>query len=237
MRQRTSAIVVIAVCFFANTVLGQTEKHVELDRSSQALQSAYGNGKLKEAKKIAQATLALMDEIYGAESKESLQPMLILANIIASQNDYKDAKATYLRAFSLARKHYGDSSGEMEQVRANHSYYMNSLELIRWYSTDEGYAKQFTEFWGFEYGKAKKVARPQWPAEMDDRYRSARHRVLVKVSIDEFGKVTKADGMIGDPGLFAYAVPAALKSEFEPTLKNGKATAVTNFILFTLSVR
>lgn len=237
MRETLVLLLFIVFLFTGGAVNAQIQKQNDLKSTTQSLQIAFENGEFKEAKKLAQRAIELTEENYGPEAKQSLEPTVVLANVLANLGEYGLAKETYLKAFTLTRKHFGDSSPEMLQVRANHIYNMNSIRVARSYANDDKYFKQLIDFWGFEFGKAKKMVRPNWPRELKETYKSFQIRVVVKVDIDESGKVTAAEGAIGDPALFPYAVEAAMKMEFEPTIKNGTAVAVTNHVIFVLRFR
>jgi TonB family protein len=79
-------------------------------------------------------------------------------------------------------------------------------------------------------GRAVKLVKPDYPLIAKKGHASG--TVLVKVSIDEEGKVIGANVISGHPLLWAVCVEAAKNSLFSPTLLGNKPVRVTGVIQY-----
>ena len=79
-------------------------------------------------------------------------------------------------------------------------------------------------------GRALKLVTPSYPVIARKAHASG--TVLVKVLIDEEGKVIAATAISGHPLLFALCVQAAKDSLFSPTLFGDKPVKVTGMIQY-----
>jgi TonB family protein len=84
-------------------------------------------------------------------------------------------------------------------------------------------------------GRAVKLVKPSYPAIARQGHASG--TVLVKVLIDEEGKVIAANVTSGHPLLFAVCVEAAKNSLFSPTMIGGKPVKVAGFIQYNFIER
>jgi tetratricopeptide (TPR) repeat protein len=84
-------------------------------------------------------------------------------------------------------------------------------------------------------GRARKLVKPSYPAIARQGHASG--TVLVKVLIDEEGKVVAANATSGHPLLFAVCVEAAKNSLFSPTMLAGKPVKVAGFIQYNFIER
>jgi TonB family protein len=84
-------------------------------------------------------------------------------------------------------------------------------------------------------GKALKLPLPKYPSSaMNARITGT---VIVKVVIDEEGKVMVAQAITGHPSLWPNAVKAARQARFSPTLEEGKAVKVYGKITYNFLMR
>lgn len=88
---------------------------------------------------------------------------------------------------------------------------------------------------GVVNGRAKKLVKPLYP--FTARADKISGTVVVKVVIDETGKVISALPAGGPPPLFKESVEAAKKSRFEPTLVCGTPTKVVGIITYVFLPR
>ena len=84
-------------------------------------------------------------------------------------------------------------------------------------------------------GRALKLAMPSYPAKA--RKARASGTVVVKVLIDEEGKVIAAKAISGHPLLLDASVEAAKNSLFSPTLLGGKPVKVDGVIQYNFVER
>lgn len=79
---------------------------------------------------------------------------------------------------------------------------------------------------------AKAVSRPEPAYPPLAKAARASGPVIVKVTVDETGKVTSADAIAGHPLLRAAAVAAARQATFKPTLLSGEPVKVTGLLTY-----
>ncbi len=79
-------------------------------------------------------------------------------------------------------------------------------------------------------GKARKLLKPEYPAEARSNRISG--RVDVQVVIDENGRVTSAGAISGHPALHRASREAACDARFSPTLLSGRPVKVTGIISY-----
>jgi Ca-activated chloride channel family protein len=79
--------------------------------------------------------------------------------------------------------------------------------------------------------KAINLPKPEYPSTAKSV--GAQGRVIVELTIDETGKVTKARAISGHPLLHKAAVAAALQARFSPTILSGEPVSITGTISYT----
>jgi protein TonB len=79
-------------------------------------------------------------------------------------------------------------------------------------------------------GKALNLPKPEYPEEA--RQFRVHGTVLVKIKIDESGKVIEAVATCGNPYLRRASEEAAYKARFTPTFKAGQPVQVTGVIIY-----
>lgn len=77
-------------------------------------------------------------------------------------------------------------------------------------------------------GKAKSLPAPVYPVFA--RQRRIQGKVVIKVTVDEQGRVSKAEPLCGHPALTGAALEAARLAVFEPTLVGGRPVEVSGWI-------
>jgi TonB family protein len=221
------------------------QKTVEIYRKDEArnakeLVDAYYNlaisqlsgGMKKEAEANYLKTVATAKIVFGKESKEIVKPLVSLA-ALAARTGGDDAMAKsmdyYLESFALAIKHYGKDSPEVEEIKIYKAYYQYGAG---WKNDEqrEKYSAKEAELFGYKSGKALDLPIPRYPP--DAKMRGIEGTVVVKVWINEKGKVTNAKAVYGET-FFAPAVEeAAGQAKFEPSTMNGKPVAVVSFVTY-----
>ena len=79
--------------------------------------------------------------------------------------------------------------------------------------------------------KAVSLPKPEYPSTA--KTVGAQGKVVVELTIDETGKVTKARAVSGHPLLQKAAVAAALQARFSPTLLSGEPVSITGTISYS----
>ena len=84
--------------------------------------------------------------------------------------------------------------------------------------------------WGIMNGKASSLPKPLYP----DAAKASRAsgNVVVRVLVDESGKVIAATAISGHPLLRAVSVEAARGAKFAPTMLSGKPVKVTGMVIY-----
>lgn len=186
-------------------------------------------------------SLELTEKIYGKDSKESFPLVLSIANSYTYTGDFEKADEYYLKGYALAVKHFDKKGKEIEQIENLKSCLMpvpigdkNKERAERFQEAKKTLlGTDFEDFGTAISGKAKYLAKPEYPQEA--RTRGAVGRVSVRVKIDEKGDVLEAKIVCGDPSLIKAAEDAAMKSKFTQTLSNGKPVKVTGIMVYTFS--
>ena len=224
---------IVSVSARAQPASASDERVARLGKLNPQMMKHFKNLNYKRARELAKDSLHLATEIYGPDAKESWTPLLALANASVLTSSFDDGLDHYYYAMRLTRSHFGDESAEMDAVVSNMVFYMHG----KWEKVSKeklaAYSKNNNSFLGYELGKQKNFPRVTWPeGQYPDKRRM---KVVVKLWVDETGKVTRVKPLIGDANLVEPVIHAALKTEFEPTEKNGKPIPVTRIILFSFT--
>jgi TonB family protein len=212
-----------------------------------ALAHALG-GDEKKAEEIYTEALTTAEKAYGKESKEILPFLKSMAEVYFLVKKYDEAQAVYVRQYLTAKKYFKARSDELRAIGDSFDCAVNQVfgareamkrrqdfnEAVRDKNQTQ---EQDTDFFndktingGVVNGKAKKLVAPVYPYSA--RSSRASGAVSVRVTIDEQGKVIEAKAICGNPELFAASIEAAQKSEFNPTVLDGKAVKVTGTIMY-----
>ncbi len=176
--------------------------------------------------------LELSEKLNGVENKDTLAYALSLAMIYRDLKDYEQAEAYLYRVKNDSVKIFGPQSPEVEQYSDNYSCYTISeagdkLEKIL-AKRQEEQKKSLRPGNAVINGYATSLAKPAYPkgAGRDGG------KVVVKVRIDEKGKVVGATAFCG-PAIFRPGSEnAARNSLFAPTMLKGVAVKVSGLIVY-----
>ncbi len=192
-------------------------------------------------------SLAIMENKYGKESRETLPPLRSLVALYAFKGGYDEQASEKAQEFFIryyltsAKTNAADkdtllsikddfmcfssqsvkSPGKSTEILKKFDDALKSVKKPEEVDTDDGVVLN---------GKAINLAKPEYPFEA----RSARAggTVLVRVTIDEKGSVVKAKAFCGNRLLRGSGENAASKSKFKPTILNGKPIAVTGILIY-----
>ena len=206
--------------------------------------SYYFNHDLDKAESMLVRVVALKEKEFGPDHYYLAVSLSNLANFYRSQGKWIQGAPLYKQALELIAKKSGVESAEFTQVSNNFlcMCYENSpsgglikeLELLKQRYTSHGEdATTTTEVLN---GRALSLPAPRYPLPAMSARQSG--RIIVKVWIDEAGKVYQAGSMCGgDPALKTAAVNAAKQARFSPTLVNGTPVKITGVVVYNFVAR
>ena len=204
---------------------------------------SYMNLDLDKAEKFFQRSLTLREEMAGAGSLETARAAFNLAEFYRLRGDYSKAEPLYLKSIEVRGKALGPENEEIVKALERYScVYYSKNEMKKW---DE-VKKQFSFLREKDAaigdrgevlnGKALSLPKPVYPREAKDRRLSG--TVVVKVWIDEEGKVVSAEDMCGaHPLLIGTSVRAASGARFSPTIVEGKPVRISGAITYRFIAR
>ncbi|HJU55991.1 MAG TPA: tetratricopeptide repeat protein [Pyrinomonadaceae bacterium] len=197
---------------------------------------SYVNLDFDKAENYFKRSLALREELTGAGSLETARAAFNLAEFYRLTREYSKAEPLYQKSIEVRGNALGAKNEEVRKALERYScvYYARD-EMGKWADV----AKQFSFLRGNTpappdevlNGKAISLPNPVYPKEA--KYRKLAGYVVIKIKIDEKGKVISAEDRCGaHPLLVAPSVRAAYDSRFTPTLVEGKPVQVTGLISY-----
>ena len=196
-----------------------------MDRLAQAY---YGNREDRKAEDIIKRSLAAKEKALGAESPLVAEALLTLGQYYRAKKDFERATENYRRSLLIYGKVSGIASPEFD--RATDEFYCVAaikddkklFEELQNIWTQFLRSQAPNEILDTEDLRAKALVLPKPdypPAAIDRRLAGI---VIVKVEIDETGKVNSARDMCqGPPFLSESAVKSARGAVFKPRLFGG----------------
>jgi TonB family protein len=205
-----------------------------LDRLA-VLQFRAGDARAAEA--TYNRALALREKGFGASSTEVAQTLYALGEFYRVKRDFNRGAANYRRALLIYGQTPGIASAEYERTSEgftclaydhNKDEVFNELEELR---------KRFDPVQAVPdptavlNGRALSLPKPEYSDQA--RARRLQGRVVVKVLIDETGRVISARDMCqGPPFLSEASVASALRARFTPTKLRGMPVQVYGVIQY-----
>jgi len=198
-------------------------------------------GKHAEAIPLLESVVAL-GEKGPAEGRESLADALnMLTQLHLVRGDVEKAAPAWHRALTLWREMYGREDPRVEAAEDSMACFLvravghtKSLEFrSKLYELEA--ASSNVKAAAIFKGKALKKPQPSYPeAALAQRVSGV---VVVRLVVDETGKVVKAKAICGPPVLGPASEEAARGALFEPTLLNGRPVKVTGVITYNFVIR
>ena len=193
--------------------------------------------KFSESEKTAQRSLAVSEKVFGADSLEIAHSLHNLAQFYRYRNPRK-SEPYYDRALMIMRKRLPFDDKTTEKLIEDYSCLYHETgqrdkikELGNKYLADELKRKPGIPIDNVLNGKAIRLPKPEYSAEAHAA--RAQGIVIIKVVIDEKGKVIEARDMCGgNPILAKASIASALKAEFTPTKISGQPVKVTGVITY-----
>ena len=193
-----------------------------------------------KAEFYAKRAIEANEKLYGINSFKLLNSLQNLIQVYQSKGDIEKTDPLFERIVSLAEKNREKLSSRLAQTLALYrcSHLDSKLttsfveidrrieELFRLQSPTQQEPLQG----GVLNGRALSLPKPSYPQMA--RINRASGAVVVKVEIDECGRVTKAEAVSGPIELKPVSVNAAMKARFSPTLLSGVPVKVTGVIQY-----
>ena len=191
-----------------------------------------------KADEMYQRALALREKAFGPEDLRVAQSVYALAQFYRGEQDYDRSAAHYKRALTIYGKVSGVTDPEFERAsdgltclsyESGRQELMKELNEIRIQFTPPREAARRVDRLD---GKALKLPKPKYPIAARDRRLSG--IVVVKLEIDEEGKVISATDMCqGPPYLTESALESAREARFTPVMSNGLPIKVKGVIRYS----
>jgi len=198
----------------------------------------YRKKNRSKAQELYERAFAAREKTFGSESLPVAQSLFALGEFYRLERDFARATSSYKRSLLIYGKLSGIESHEFE--RASDAF------ACVGYQTDRlAVFKQLNEI-------RKQFAPPQTPKELIERpvfdskvlslplpddpvgTHDERGVVVIKIEIDERGRVSTANDMCqAPPNIRKASLEAARKARFTPTKVLGKPVKVTALILYT----
>lgn len=196
------------------------------------MQSNYG-----EAEKLYQRALAIREKANAPDSLQVATSLYNLAEFYRLRGEYKKAVPLYQRSIEIKGNTLGADDKDVTQSLEHFAclYYATNqtdkykevrrqFSFLRQKDADEDKTEILN-------GKAVSLPIPRYPTAAKE-YRVS-GVVIVKVRIDEQGKVIEARDMCAaNPYLADAAIQAAYKATFTPTLHSGTPVKVSGVITY-----
>lgn len=189
-------------------------------------------------------SLALREKSLGENDALVAQALFSLGEFYRFRRELKPALENYKRALTIYGARGGVTTSEFERAADGFAclgYDHRKPELFKELSTLRQQLSGREAPTEFEpgmilNGRAIELPQPQYPAAALQRRLTG--NVVVKVQIDETGKVIKANDMCaGPPYLSEAAVAAAWKARFTPTKLSGMPVKVNGVIQYNFTRR
>jgi len=171
---------------------------------------------------------------FGRDSKEVLSPTLEFANHLSISGNFDKAYELFLTAYSVAIKNFGKESKEVEKVEnavTCSSARNENPDIAKYRAFEEAKYKLFgirREGLKILNEEALFLFKPAFPHYM---WMIDRGKVVVKIVVDENGKVEQANAICAvTENLAEIAEKAAFRCKFKPTEVGGKRIKVTGVL-------
>ena len=184
-------------------------------------------------------TLAIREKAFGQENAEVATSLFQLAEFYRFRGKLDQAQSLYERAIVLRATLLGYRNPEF--LKAQERYSCIGYETLD--ANRKARLKEFTDRIREPYsaskidpdvvlnGRAISLPRPEYPDEA--RRAGAQGVVVIKVMIDELGKVLEASDMCGgNPLLVSTSLEAARHARFSPTKLSGQPVKVSGVITY-----
>lgn len=223
----------------------------EAEQLNAQASSLFNDRKYDKALPLAERVLAIREQALGPDHPLVASALRNLAEILFAKGKRKEAVTTYERYLGIAEKVFGNDSPSLIESLDHYICLLvfggqafEALEVQkRLYRIENGfeYDESSTKLnkarlagGGLMAGKLIGSPAPVYPAEA----KSARiaGSVIMKVTVDEAGRVIAVNTLCGHPLLAKGAEESIRRARYMPTLVGGKPVKITgvaryNFVL------
>jgi TonB family protein len=206
----------------------------------------YKRGDYKKAQALLEATLSSREKTLGVDHDLVAQTLVDLAYVYMTLRDSARRDATFRRLIDRAQKMPESTLKVASKLfndyactGAHHPYASDEQKEIEgriqqlWYARK--HAGNASAAGGVLNGRAIEKPQPGYPAGA--RNERVQGTVVVRVVVDETGKVVEAEPVCGPSALLAASVNAAKHWKFTPTLLSGVPVKVAGTISFNFMLR
>jgi TonB family protein len=191
-----------------------------------------------KSEKLYKRALALREQGSGPKNLEVATSLFNLAEFYRLRGEYTKAEPFYKKAIEIKGSTLGPDNKEVEVALERFSclyYSMDQREKLKTIRSQFSFLREEdadkVDKGEVLNGKAISLPRPKYPTAAM-RYRLT-GTVVIKVNIDEAGKVIGAEDMCAaHPLLLGAAKEAAYQARFTPTLLSGVPVSVSGIITY-----
>lgn len=191
----------------------------------------------RETEAAYKRALALREKTLGPDDPQVAQSWVNLGEFYRFERDLKPALESYRRALSIYGPLGESSNADFERASEGFECLAYDHDKAELFKELQELRKQFggpnaPEPGAVLNGRALSLPKPEYSRTAMERGRA--ELVVVKVEIDETGKVISAIDMCkASPRVSAAAVAAAWKARFSPTLLKGQPVKVKGVIRYS----
>jgi TonB family protein len=225
----------------ANEAAQSSTDLAEVERLSAQVIKLYREGKFDEALPLAKRALEINETLFGVENREVASAAINVAELYIAKRRFKEAEPILLRSIQINDKvlkatdpallktleRYTcvlKASNESDKLKAFEKKRLATLEM----------SAESDRFWGALWGRTKAITMPRPDYPEAAKRAGASGTILIKVTLNEEGKVVSAESMCGGNSLLVKAAEqAALQARFTPVLVNGAAVRIVGYVPYT----
>ena len=200
----------------------------------------YLRGNFKQAETFYSRSLAIKDKALGPEHPDVGRAVYMLAEFYRSIGEYKKAEPLFLRAIAIQDKNPAPRSEDEPNMVLRYECFLyeskgveEARRLIAQFQRARNPNPPDRNSGGVLNGMALSLPRPAYPPAA--RRMRAGGVVIIEVTIDESGKVIKAQTVCGHPVLAQASIESALAARFSPTKLSGKPITVKGIIVYNFA--
>jgi TonB family protein len=186
---------------------------------------------LGEAARLGERAVEVVEKANGPEHPELAPHLRMLGDIRRAKGDERQAEEAYLRAYRIWVKEAGTEDARAEMIVETLHCMAATSGRGRALKDAGAVAREFEPIEGtILNGKAIHKPQPPYPNMAKDARVSG--MVVVKILVNEEGRVTRANVICGHAFLAGVSETAARQARFTPTLLDAKPVKVTGYITY-----
>jgi tetratricopeptide (TPR) repeat protein len=216
-----------------------SQKQAEVERLRAQVRSLYGEGKFDEALPLATRLLELSESAFGPGNAEVANAATNLAAIYIAKGKNEKAEPLLWRAIEINDKVRQPADPVVVKTLEMYTCVLHRTEQddkLKTFDKDRSpllnASAEPDRFWGALWRATKVISIPQ-PEYPPAAKGVASGRILVEVTVDEEGKVIRAQSMCGGSVLLIkVSEDAARKAQFKPIVIAGKPVRIIGYLLY-----